>query len=161
MIRGRAGIGAAVVALTLLGVAGCGGDSLGPDGATLSEGTPVSAQRYLADSDGAAATISAFSELLEGLGPVARPAELRDHAQALTDEAERARALAARLAAQRPEDARLEEQRREVTPLLERVVAAMDELASAAQAGDAAAAALAAGRFSEAVAALRDVRAPD
>ncbi|MEQ9336592.1 MAG: hypothetical protein RJQ03_05335 [Miltoncostaeaceae bacterium] len=143
-----------------LAAAGCGGDPLGPSAATVADGTTVSAQRYLADSDEAAAAVSAFSDALARVGPVARPAALRALAPDLDTLVARARTAHGRLLAQRLEDARLESQRAEVAPLLGEVVAAMEQFAAEAGAGRAVLAAAAAERFSVAVEALRASRAP-
>lgn len=156
----RAGPLAALLCALALAGAGCGGDPLGPSTATVADGTQVSAQRYLADSDEAAAAVSAYSAVLERVGPVARPLALRALAPELADIVRRARVAHGRLMAQRLEDARLEEQRAEVVPLLGEVVAAMEQFAAEAAAGRPVLAAAAAERFSEAVEALRDSRAP-
>lgn len=116
-------------------MSGCGGDSLGPVTATLPEGAQVSPQRYLADSDAAAAAVADFSRALGAAGPVATKARLQRVAPSLHPPLERAALISQRLNAERLEDARLEAQRMRAGAALDRVVAAMRAVADAADAG--------------------------
>lgn len=124
-------------ALALL--AGCGGgdQSLPVATAPLQEGVEVDPQVYLSDSAAAAQAVRDFSAALEGLGPVVRPAALRQAAPALAEAQQRAARAASRLSAQRLADARLEGQRGTVSGPLERVVEAMAAVVAVAGLGDA------------------------
>ncbi|MGE0026015.1 MAG: hypothetical protein AB7O78_01830 [Thermoleophilia bacterium] len=141
-------------------MAGCGGGSLEAGTTTLPDGTQVSSQRYLADTAAAADAVADFSALLSSLAPVPKPAQLRAKAPELVAARDRAALLASRLTAQRLEDRRLEEQRADASAALAAVVAAMDELVTAAGHGDPDAAAAASRRFSQAVGELRMLPAP-
>lgn len=150
----------ALLGAVALAVAGCGGEPLGPSAGTLADGTAVPAQRYLADADEAAAAVTAFSDALETVGPVARADALQAASPMLEEALSRARVAGARLSAQRLDDSRLERQRAAVVPLLDAVIAAMDDLTSAAAAGRPVLAAQASERFAAAVEELRASRAP-
>lgn len=144
----------AVLVAVLL--AGCGGDSLGPSAATLADGSEVSPRQYLADVDAAAAAMREFSDELEQIGPVARPAALRALAPAMAVPLQQADTAVARLKAQRLADARLEAQRQRAVPVLERIVAAMTGATTRAAAGQPEATAAAIDAFGTA---LEDLRA--
>jgi high-affinity K+ transport system ATPase subunit B len=150
----RAGALAAVLAITLAG-AGCGGGALAPSTAPVAEGTEVTSQRYLTDVDAAAAAIREFSDRLEAIGPVARPAQLRAVAPELAAALQRANAIAGRIEAQRLADARIEAQRAAASPLLGEVVSAMADVTTRAAAGEAAPTVSAIEEFREAVDRLR------
>ena len=141
-------------------MAGCGGGSIEAGTSSVPDGTQVSSQRYLADTAAAADAVADFSALLSGLAPEPRPAQLRAAAADLAASRDRAALLAARLAAERLEDRRLEEQRADASAALTGVVAAMDDIAAAADRGDADAAAAASRQFSQAVGELRSLPAP-
>ncbi len=141
-------------------MAGCGGGSIEAGTTTVPDGTQVSSQRYLADTVAAADAVADFSALLSALAPVPKPAELRAAAPELAVARDRAALLAGRLRAERLEDRRLEAQRADASAALAAVVAAMDDLTSAAERGNAEAAAAASRRFSEAVGELRMLPAP-
>ena len=91
--------------------AGCGGGSLAPDTTPLGEGTQVSPQRYLADTDAAGAAVAEFTRDLTTVGNVATPEALTRAAPALRATLQDAEALSQRLSAERVEDTRLEAQR--------------------------------------------------
>lgn len=142
-------------------MAGCGGGgSLEAGTAPLPDGTQVSSQRYLADTVGAADAVADFSALLSSLAPVPKPAQLRAVAADLAAARDRAALLSSRLRAQRLEDRRLEAQRADASAALAAVVAAMDELTTAAGHGDADAAAAASKQYNQAVGELRRLPAP-
>jgi hypothetical protein len=124
------------------------------------EGTQVSSQRYLADSVAAADAVADFSALLSSLAPEPRKAQLEAAASDLAAARDRAALLAGRLKAERLEDRRLEEQRADASAALAAVVAAMDDLTGAAEAGSPVAAAAASKAFSRAVGELRSLPAP-
>jgi hypothetical protein len=147
----------AVALAIALGAAGCGDGALAPSTAPVAEGTEVSSQRYLADVDAVAAEIRAFSDQLEEIGPVARPAVLREIAPDLAVALQRADAIADRLDAQRLADARLEAQRAEASPVLADIVAAMVDVTTLAAAGEPAPAVAAIEDFRDAVERLREL----
>lgn len=150
--------GAVAVALAIaLGTAGCGDGPLPPSTAPVAEGSEVSSQRYLADADAVAAEIRAFSDLLEDIGPVARPARLREIAPDLAAALQRADAIADRLEAQRLADARLEAQRAEASPVLADIVAAMVDVTTRAAAGEPVPTVAAIEDFRDAVGRLREL----
>jgi hypothetical protein len=149
-----------VSAAIAAGLAGCGGGSLEAGTGSVPDGTEVSSQRYLADTAAAADAVADFSARLSSLAPVVRAAELRAAAPGLEAARDRAALLASRLRAERLEDRRLEEQRADASAALSAVVAAMDSLAAAADAGDVQAAVAASRRFSQAVGELRRLPAP-
>ena len=120
----------------------------------------MSSQRYLADTAAAADAVADFSALLSSLAPEPKPAQLRAAAADLAAARDRAARLASRLGAERLEDRRLEAQRADASAALTAVVAAMDDLTTAAGRGDADAAAAASRRFSRAVGELRSLPAP-
>jgi hypothetical protein len=136
-------------------VAGCGDGSLEAGTSAVPEGTQVSSQRYLADSVAAADAVADFSALLSSLSPEPRAAALEATAPDLAAARDRAALLAGRLDAERLEDRRLEEQRADASAALAAVVAAMDDLTAAAEAGNPTAAAAASRQFSRAVGELR------
>lgn len=155
-MRTRVRILAAVAcAAGALVVAGCGGGSLEASTDTLPDSTEVSPRRYLADADAAATAIRDFSAQLEAIGPVARPAKLRELAPSLAVSLGAANTAVARLRAARLVDARLEAQRREAVPLLEDVVDGMAAITTAAAAGQPAPTAEAVADFTAAVETLR------
>lgn len=156
-MRGRrAGVVAVALAIAI-GAAGCGDGALAPSTAPVAEGTEVSSQRYLADVDAVAAEIRAFSDQLEEIGPVARPALLREIAPDLAVALQRADAIADRLDAQRLADSRLEAQRAEASPVLADIVAAMVDVTTLAAAGEPAPTVAAIEDFRDAVARLREL----
>ena len=144
-----------VAAVAAVSLAGCGGSSLGPSAATLADGSEVSPRQYLADVDSAAVAIRDFSDVLEQIGPVARPATLRELAPTMAVPLQQADTAVARLKAQRLADARLEAQRQRAVPVLERVVAAMTGTTTRAAAGQPEATAAAVAAFGAAVEELR------
>jgi hypothetical protein len=149
----------AVIAVALGGAA-CGDESLAPSTTPVAEGTQVDSQRYLADVDGAADAIRAFSDQLEAIGPVARPARLRALAPELAAALQRANAISGRIAAQRLADARREAQRAEAAPLLAAIVAAMADVTTRAAAGRPEPTVAAIAEFRDAVDRLRAVGGP-
>ena len=120
----------------------------------------MSSQVYLADTSGAAQAISDFSAVLSEAAPRPRPATLRAIATRLGEARDRASLLSDRLLAERLEDRRLEDQRSEASAVLVAVVAAMDDLVTAAEAGEAQDASRASLRYASAVAQLRSLPAP-
>jgi len=140
--------------------AGCGGGSIDAGTTSVPDGTPVSSQRYLADTVAAVDAVADFSAVLSSLATEPRPAELRAAAADLAGARDRTALMASRLRAERLEDRRLEEQRADASAALAAVVVAMDALTSAAGRGDVQAAAAASARFSRAVGALRTLPAP-
>lgn len=151
--------GAVACAAAALGLAGCGGGSLEASTDALPDGTEISPRTYLADADAAARAIREFSGQLEEIGPVARPARLRELAPSLAVSLAAADSAAGRLAAARLADSRLEAQRARVAPLLDDVVAAMAEVTRYAAAGQPVPAAAAVDRFATAVRALQEAEA--
>ena len=115
---------------------------------------------YLADTSGAAEAVSEFSTVLSEAAPRPRPATLRAIAVRLGEARDRASLLSARLGAERLEDRRLEDQRSDASAALTVVVAAMDDLVTAAEAGEAQDASRASLRYASAVAQLRSLPAP-
>lgn len=111
----------------------------------------MSPQRYLADSDAAAAAVADFSRALTAVGPVATKARLQQVAPSLQPPLERAAQISQRLDAERLEDARLEAQRVRAAAALDRVVATMRAVADAAGAGAPKRAVAAAADFAAAV----------
>lgn len=142
-------------------MAGCGGGSLEAGTTSVPDGTQVPSQRYLADSVAAAEAVADFSALLSSLAPEPKPAQLRAAAAGLAAARDRAALLASRLGAERLEDRRLEEQRADASAALAAVVAAMDDLTTAADRGQVDAAAAASREFSRAVGELRRLPAPN
>jgi hypothetical protein len=134
---------------------GCGSDSLGPATTPLSEGVQVSPQRYLADTDAAAAAVARFTESLEAVGAVATRPSLAQAAPGLRAALDDAEAAAQRLEAERLEDARLEAQRARAAEALEQVLAAMRLATAAAAAGQPQRFVAAVDDYSNAVAGLR------
>ena len=153
-MRMRALVAVGLTAGTIAIGAGCTGEPMAPSTAPVSDGSQVSAQRYLADSAAFAAVVRDFAGRLEHLGPVARPAGLREAAPDLAAALQRADALAERLAGERLQDARLEAQRARVAPRAAAVVAAMVEVTTHAAAGEAPQTVAALDRFRAAVTAL-------
>ena len=149
-----------MTAALAVGLAGCGGGSIEAGTSSVPDGTQVSSKRYLADTAAAADAVADFSALLSGLAPEPRPAQLRAAAPELAAARDRAALLAGRLRAERLDDRRLEEQRADASAALAGVVAAMDDLTTAAGQGNAQAAAAASTRFSQAVGELRSLPAP-
>jgi hypothetical protein len=121
----------------------------------LSDGTEVSPQRYLADTDAAAAAVAAFTRDLGAVGAVATPEALERAAPALRQSLAAAEALSERLSAERLEDARLETQRERAAAALAGVVTAMRAAADEAAAGRPTRFVQAVDAYSNAVAALR------
>lgn len=121
----------------------------------------MSPQRYLADTDDAAAAVAAFTRELESVAPLATRPSLARAVPALRASLADAEAIAARLSAQRLDDARLEEQRARAAAALEDVVAAMRLATDAAAAAAPQRFAAAVGAYDIAVAALRDAPAMD
>lgn len=145
----------ALAVAVAVALAGCGGSSLGPSAATLADGSEVSPRQYLADVDAAATAIRDFSDELEQIGPVARPAALRELAPAMAVPLQQADTAVSRLKAQRLVDARLEAQRARAVPVLDRIVAAMTGATTRAAAGQPEATAAAIAAFGAAVEELR------
>lgn len=141
-------------------VAGCAGGPVGPSTAPVSDGTEVSAQRYLADADAAATALGDFSEQLERIGPVARPAVLREVAPDLAVVLQRANAVVERLESQRLADARLESQRERAVPRLRDALTAMLAVTTRAAAGEPRPVVAAVRDFRDAVERLRELGAP-
>jgi hypothetical protein len=102
----------------------------------IERGTEVSPETYLADSSAATSSAGAFVELVERLGPRVGRSELLALAPALEAPLVRARALSRRLGAQRLADARLEALRSRTAAAYAGVVAAMQDVLSAARAGE-------------------------
>ncbi len=121
----------------------------------LSDGTQVSPQRYLADTDAAAAAVAEFTRDLATVGSVATPEALERAAPELRASLAGAEALSQRLSAERLEDARLEAQRARAAAALEDVVAAMRTAADEAAAGRPTRFVQAVDDYSNAIAALR------
>lgn len=121
----------------------------------LSDGTQVSPQRYLADTDAAAAAVAEFTRDLATVGAVATPEALGRAAPELRASLAGAEALSQRLSAERLEDARLEAQRARAAGALEGVVAAMRAAADEAAAGRPTRFVRAVDDYSNAIAALR------
>lgn len=117
----------------------------------------MSPQRYLADTVAAASGVDEFSAALADAGPTATKAKLRAVVNRLRAPLAQTQALAARLAAQRLEDTRLEAQRARASAALDRVVAAMGAVVTAAEAGDPAAVEAASTAFGTAVGELRSL----
>lgn len=159
-MRRRRAAAVAVVLAVALGGAACGDESLAPSTTPVAEGTQVTSQRYLADVDAAATAIRAFSDQLEAIGPVARPAQLRAIAPDLAAALQRANAIAGRIEAQRLADARLEAQRAEASPLLASIVDAMADVTTRAAAGQPEPTVAAIEEFRDAVERLRSLGAP-
>ena len=134
---------------------GCGGGSLAPDTTPLGEGTQVSPQRYLADTDAAGAAVAEFTRDLTTVGNVATPEALTRAAPALRATLQDAEALSQRLSAERVEDTRLEAQRARAAAALEDVVAAMRQATDAASGSRPTRFVQAVDAYSDAVAALR------
>jgi hypothetical protein len=103
--------------------------------------------------------VSDFSQALEPLRGVARPARLREVAPSLLPPLERAGALSARLSSQRLADSRLEAQRARAAAALATVVDAMDATTDAASDGNPARMESAADALRRAVGELREVQA--
>lgn len=135
--------------------AGCGGGSLAPDTAPLGEGTEVSPQRYLADTDAAGAAVAEFTRDLTTVGAVATPEALTRAAPALRATLMDAEALSQRLSAERVEDARLETQRARAAAALGDVVASMRLATDAASGSRPTRFVQAVDAYSDAIAALR------
>jgi hypothetical protein len=136
--------------------AGCGGGgSLAPDTTPLGEGTQVSPQRYLADTDAAGAAVAEFTRDLTTVGAVATPEALTRVAGSLSATLQDAEALSQRLTAERVEDTRLEAQRVRAAAALEDVVAAMRLATDAASGSRPTRFVQAVDAYSDAVAALR------
>lgn len=135
---------------------GCGGGSLEPTTSPLTEGAEVSPQRYLADSVGAAGAVQSFWTLTAQLGPAPTPAELRAAAPALAAQRDAVRAAADRLDAAQLADQRLETQREDAVRGLELVLAAIDQVVAAAEAGNPDALAMARERLAAAITSLRE-----
>lgn len=118
-------------------VAGCGGSSLGPPTDTVADGTRVDAERYLADSAAGAAAVRAFSREMATIVNPAGPNELKRLAPRLRPPLTQAKLVSQRLSAERLEDSRLDQQRARRATQYQAVVAAMDQVTVAAEAGDA------------------------
>jgi hypothetical protein len=115
----------------------------------------VSPQRYLADSDAAAAAVAAFARDLASVGTTATPESLARAAPALRASLAQAEAYSQRLSAQRLEDARLEAQRARAAEAYAEVVAAMRLATDAAAGGRPTRFVQAVDDYSNAIAALR------
>ena len=115
----------------------------------------MSPQRYLADTDAAAAAVADFTRDLQAVGAVATPEALARAAPALRESLGAAEALSQRLSAERLEDARLETQRERAAGALAGVITAMRVAADEAAAGRPTRFVQAVDAYSDAVAALR------
>ena len=132
-------LAAAALCGAVVVIAGCAERTLEPESAELAEPTTVSAQRYLADSAGAAASLREFVGILDEAGPEVTDAEARRIAPDLERLAAEFTARAGRIERERLEDQRLEVQRAEISALLVPAVAGVQAAALAAEDGDAAA----------------------
>lgn len=148
---------AAALAAAVITVAGCGGGSLEASTDPVAEGTELSPRRYLADAAASAAAIRDFSAQLEEIGPVARPAALRELAPQLAVSLAAADTALGRLEAARLADTRLEAQRAASVPLLQDVVDTMAAVTRHAAAGEPEPTVDAVQDFTAAVEALREL----
>lgn len=147
-------IAATGVLLAVVAATGCGGAGPVSTG-TISAGSTVKPEQYLADTRAASVAINDFAAIVNGLPNPLTSARLRSAAQAMADPLERLRDVEGRLVAMRLEDKRLDAQRADAQAAIEKVLAAMQSTRSAAVDGDAAAAKDAAARLGASIAALR------
>jgi hypothetical protein len=128
---------ATLTTLVLVVAAGCGGSSPGPPTDTVADGTRVEADRYFADSAAGASAVRAFSREMATIVNPAGPNELKRLAPRLLPPLTQAKLVSQRLSAERLDDARLDQQRARRATQYQAVVAAMDQVTAAAEAGDA------------------------
>lgn len=150
----RARLAAVVVALSIMGLAGCG--EAGPvTTGSLPAGTTVKPEQYLADARETAAATTEFAAIVNALPKPLTAEALRSAAKLMTAPLERIVAAGGRLSAMRLEDQRLEAQRVRVDGAVTDVVASMTRLRAAAAAADLAATKARAADLQTAIAALR------
>jgi len=154
-----AAVWVAVMAATVSVVAGCGGSTPAPT-STVADGTTVDASRYLADSAAGAAATRAFASALESVGAPATPARLRAVSVQLEPPLASARLVGQRLAAERLADRRLDEQRGRNAVAFGAIIAVMERVQAAAEAGDPAGTRAASQELAVTIEALRDATPP-
>jgi hypothetical protein len=140
--------------LLIPAVAGCGG-APGPPTTTLTDGTTVGADRYLADTAAAAAAVREFNSELAVVAPSVTRQALQRVAPRLEPSLSSARLVSQRLSAARLEDQRLEAQRGRDADAFAATVLAMERVHGAAVAGDPGAALAAARELQASVATMR------
>ncbi len=146
--------GIVTLVLVVAFAAGCGGPSAGPPVGTVADGERIDAARYLADAASGAAAVRTFSEEMSSIVNPAGPQELKRLAPRLRPPLAQAKLVAQRLAAERLDDTRLDQQRARSAAGYESVVAAMEQVTVAAEAGDASAAQAASAALARATAAM-------
>lgn len=127
-----------------------------PPAGTVSDGTEVSPQRYLADTVAGAAAIREFGVALDALGAGPDADQVEAAAPDLDAALANAELIAQRLDAESLADARLETQRRAAAAAYRRVVEQMRRVVDEAQAGRPVRLAEAVAEYQTAVDALRD-----
>lgn len=140
--------------LLIAAAAGCGG-APGPPTTTLTDGTTVGADRYLADAAAGAAAVRAFTAVLGEVAPAATPSALQRLAPRLETPLASARLVSQRLSAARLDDQRLESQRGRDAASFAATVTAMERVHGAAVAGDPSEAQAAARELEISLAAMR------
>ena len=123
--------------LLIAAASGCAERVLEPEDSELAAPTTVSAQRYLADNAGAAASLREFVAVLDAAGPVVTDRDARRIAPELDRIAGEFTARAGRIERERLEDQRLEIQRAQIASLLVPAVAGVQSAALSAEDGDA------------------------
>ena len=130
----RATLSAALLTLALA-LLGCG-NSTDPPMSTVSEGTTVDADRYLADSAAGAAAVRAFVAELATVESPATPERLKEVAPRLAPPLATATLVGQRLSAERLADRRLDEQRERNAAAYAGTVSAMQRVHQASQDGN-------------------------
>ncbi len=146
--------GIVTLVLVVAFAVGCGGPATGPPVGTVPDGERIDAARYLADAASGASAVRTFSEEMSSVINPAGPEELKRLAPRLRPPLAQAKLVAQRLGAERLDDTRLDQQRARSAAGYQTVVAAMEQVTVAAEAGDASAAQTASEALARATAAM-------
>lgn len=139
-----------------VGLAGCGG-SEGPPTTTVATGERVSAERYLADTAAAAASVRAFAAALDTGSAPATKEVLAEMVTRLDPPLAQAQLASQRLSAEVVTDQRLETQRGAHSVAFAAAVSSMQKVRDAAASGDGAATRDAATQLAQSLAGLQNL----